>query len=295
VIEKYTVPIILLLSMELMKKFSIITVCKNSNSYIEETILSVLNQTAVISNEVELEYIVIDGNSTDGTIEKINQLIENNKKIDWIFKSSVDKSMYEALSKGINACSGEVIGYINAGDLYNKHAFQIILDLIKQNSKVSWLTGLNVIYNDKSHIVGSTLPFKYRKRLIKSGFYGSLLPPLQQESTFWRKDLNLEIDHERLKELKYAGDAYIWNVFSNITEPTILNAQLGGFRIHEGQLSSNKKGYQMELQSFSKKATPIDYAQYIFDKLITHCPQSIKKIFNRNFLLFYNHEKSLWE
>lgn len=278
-----------------MKKFSIITVCKNSQSYIEETILSVLSQTAVISNKIDLEYILIDGNSTDGTIEIINQLIKNNKKIDWVFKSSIDKSMYEALSKGINACNGEIIGYINAGDLYNKHAFQIILDFTKQTSKVSWLTGLNVIYNDKSQIVGSTLPFRYRKRLIKSGFYGSLLPPLQQESTFWCKDLSLEIDHERLKKLKYAGDAYIWSVFANITEPTILNAQLGGFRIHEGQLSSNKISYQKELLSFSKKATPIDYVQYFFDKMITHCPQSIKKIFNRNFLLFYNHKKSLWE
>lgn len=278
-----------------MQKFSIVTVCKNANSYIEETMLSVLNQTLVTSNNVELEYILMDGNSTDGTIETIQKLIAENKKIKWVFKSSTDTSMYEALSKGLKLCSGDIVGYINAGDLYNKHAFQIILDFIKQTSKVSWLTGLNVIYNDKSHIVGSTLPFRYRKKLIKSGFYGSLLPPLQQESTFWCKDLSLEIDHDRLKKLRYAGDAYIWSVFANITEPTILNAQLGGFRIHEGQLSSNKMAYQRELQDFSKQASPLDYAQYIFDKFVTHCPQSIKKIFNRNFLLFYNHKKSLWE
>lgn len=87
---------------------SIITVVYNGEKYLEETTLSVLNQT--YNN---IEYIVIDGGSTDGTLEIIRKYEDT---IDyWV--SETDKGIYDAMNKGLQACSGEYVWFINAGDM----------------------------------------------------------------------------------------------------------------------------------------------------------------------------------
>ena len=90
-------------------KVSIITVAFNSARTIEKTILSVLSQSYP-----EIEYIVVDGGSTDGTLEII-QRYENRLAV-WI--SEPDTGMYDAMNKGIAKASGEVIGILNSDDVY---------------------------------------------------------------------------------------------------------------------------------------------------------------------------------
>lgn len=90
-------------------KFSIITVCMNCVNVLEKTILSVLSQ-----KDVEMEYIIIDGNSSDGTkaiIEKYETQLGY-----WISES--DNGIFEAMNKGIKKASGDVIAFLNAGDYY---------------------------------------------------------------------------------------------------------------------------------------------------------------------------------
>ena len=101
-------------------KFSIITPCRNRVNYLRETIESVLNQTAFKKNICEMQYIIIDGASTDGSIELIEEYAKNNQNIEFI--SENDESMYDALRKGFEKCDGDIISYINAGDLYNFNA-----------------------------------------------------------------------------------------------------------------------------------------------------------------------------
>ncbi len=93
-------------------KISIITVCKNADAFIEKTVLSVLNQTYD-----NIEYIVIDGNSTDQTqsiLSKYQQQIS-------CLKSEDDRSMYEALNKGLKAATGEIVGFLHAGDYFENN------------------------------------------------------------------------------------------------------------------------------------------------------------------------------
>src|SRR5579872_4520766 len=90
-------------------KISIITVCFNSETTIEDTILSVISQ-----DYQNLEYIIIDGNSTDKTLHIINQYSDKISKI----ISEKDEGIYFALNKGIDRSTGDIIGILHSDDFY---------------------------------------------------------------------------------------------------------------------------------------------------------------------------------
>lgn len=104
---------------------SIITVVYNGEKYLEETIQSVINQS--YNN---IEYIIIDGGSTDGTLDIIKKYEDY---IDyWI--SEKDYGLYHAMNKGIEASRGEIIGMINSDDYYFKDAFANVVGSYQNNS-----------------------------------------------------------------------------------------------------------------------------------------------------------------
>jgi glycosyltransferase involved in cell wall biosynthesis len=272
-----------------VKKISIITPCRNSEQYIRETVESIIGQSALLSKRAELEYIICDGSSKDKTVSIIESYRDKSIKL----ISEPDSGIYEALSKGLKLASGEIVAYLNAGDYYSKHAFDIILDIFETRD-VKWLTGLNVRYNEKSYLVQFSLPFKYRKRFIDKGFYGKKLAFIQQESTFWMAELIQYIDFEELSGKKYAGDYYLWKQFSKAADLAIVEAYLGGFKVHRGQVSENLEAYFKEVDSMTKRPSLYDYPLYLFDKTIWLMPGKIKKMFNRELLFRFDHISQEW-
>lgn len=105
-------------------KVTIITVCYNSDKTIERTIQSTLSQ-----NYENIEYIVIDGNSSDHTLSVINKY---KKKISKII-SEPDKGMYDALNKGVRLGTGEIIGILHADDVFAKD--NVISKVVKEFQK----------------------------------------------------------------------------------------------------------------------------------------------------------------
>ena len=117
-----------------MTKVSIITVCYNSSMTIRRTFDSVLNQTYA-----DIEYIVVDGASTDGTIEIIKEyepLFEG--RMCWI--SEKDNGIYDAMNKGISMAEGELIGIINSDDYYEPDAVECMVNAMT-NDKYQILYG----------------------------------------------------------------------------------------------------------------------------------------------------------
>ena len=95
-------------------KISIVTVCHNSEKYIRTAIESVLSQTYK-----DIEYIIVDGQSDDGTVEIIKtfELRFKEKQLKWM--SEPDQGPYDAMNKGIRMATGEVVGMLNSDDFYN--------------------------------------------------------------------------------------------------------------------------------------------------------------------------------
>lgn len=107
-------------------KFSIITVCYNSEKTIIDTIESVLNQSYD-----NYEYIIVDGNSTDGTLSVIKEYEKRFKgKLKYI--SEPDNGIYDAMNKGIDIAQGELIGIINSDDWYEKNCLKNIVDYYQE-------------------------------------------------------------------------------------------------------------------------------------------------------------------
>ena len=106
---------------------SIITVVKNAENTIEKCIKSVLNQ-----NYKNIQYIIIDGNSTDNT----RKIIDKYKNKISLIISEDDNGIWDAMNKGIKLAEGEILGFVNADDIYYENSLKIVNKyLIKQLSK----------------------------------------------------------------------------------------------------------------------------------------------------------------
>ena len=116
----------------MQKKISIITVTKNSEKYLEKNILSVSKQ-----KYKNYEHIIIDGKSTDRTIDIINR---HKKKIKY-FISEKDKGLYDAMNKGIKKSTGDIIGILNSDDVYYNETLDIVNKYFNKYKKLDFLFG----------------------------------------------------------------------------------------------------------------------------------------------------------
>lgn len=145
-------------------KISIITVCYNSADTIEDTIRSVLSQ-----GYEDIEYIVVDGGSKDGTIDILNKYRDNIDK----YISEPDKGVYDAMNKGIMLATGDLIGFINADDFYtDNNVIRQIIAAFEDND-------VDCCYGDLEYVDGKDLSKvkrrwksqPYREGLFEKGWH----------------------------------------------------------------------------------------------------------------------------
>ena len=176
--------------MEKKPLISVITVCYNAAATIEETMLSVLNQTYP-----NVEYIIIDGGSTDGTVEIIKKSAD--RIAYWV--SEPDKGIYDAMNKGIAVATGEYLNFMNAGDsLYDENT---ISEVVSQLDPAS-----DIVYGDNISILKNS---RYRKTSCEAGGLAKGMPFCHQ-SVFVRAAYHKQ--HPFCTKFKAAGD---YNFFYN--------------------------------------------------------------------------------
>ncbi len=166
--------------------FSIITIVKNGEQYLERAILSVINQSFK-----NFEYLIIDGGSNDGTLAIIEKY-EN--QIDY-WLSEADRGISDAFNKGIQKAKGKYIGFINADDYYVPEALAITYDYIQQQPDAAIFCGAVDFYDGDQFII--TSPSDIKRVKIES--------TIHQSSAFLQRSL-FQLHQPFDTQLKYAMD-----------------------------------------------------------------------------------------
>ena len=238
-------------------KITIVTVSFNSAQYIEDGILSILDQ-----NYPALEYIVVDGGSTDGTREIIDKYRDRITRI--IYEP--DNGPAEALNKGFKIATGEIMGWLNSDDRLHARSLFAIAEIFNGLESVDWVMGfptwfsakgacVNEIYYSRGkpyyfpQYIGDNLHLKFA-RWSKWRFALGDFSAIQQESVFWRKSL-WDKSGGHVKQDFIAFDLELWTRFFEYARLHTALVLVGGFRVHGNQISFNQQQrYKLESQKF---------------------------------------------
>lgn len=217
---------------------SIVTPTYNSGEYLEECILSILGQ-----KYKDYEHIIVDGASTDHTLDIIRKY-EDKYPMRWI--SEKDKGMYDAISKGFEMAQGDILCWLNSDDMYLPWTLQLVAEVM-ENQEIKWLTGIPSQFSDTGiNYCHCNNRLTFPRRLIRKGWMdGRRLGCIQQESTFWKKELYI-ISGGIDSKYQYAGDYYLWKRFAEHEKLYVVNSVLAGFRVHPGQKSEDRRAYYHE-------------------------------------------------
>jgi glycosyltransferase len=146
-------------------KVSIITATYNSAPTIEMCMHSVLNQT-----HLDIEYIIVDGGSTDETITKLSKIAESNSNIIW--SSEPDKGIYDALNKGIAKATGAIVGFVHSDDFLADLTIinQVVTSFEKNNVDGVYGDLHYVAFDNTSKIIRNWVSQPFHERLLKQGW-----------------------------------------------------------------------------------------------------------------------------
>ncbi len=157
-------------------QISVITVCRNSEKTLENTILSILSQT-----NKNFEYIIVDGNSHDNT----KKIIEKYRKYIKFYISEKDNGIYDAINKGIKNSTGEIVSVLNSDDAYyDRNVLSKVYDNFKKFNDLEMLIGDTVIQNQHTKKILRIYDAKsFKPKYMKFGYS----PP--HPSTFIKRDV----------------------------------------------------------------------------------------------------------
>ena len=204
-------------------RIALVTPVFNSGEYIEATIQSILSQ-----EYPNLDYFIVDGGSTDRTVEVIRKY--EGQIAGWV--SEPDKGMYDALNKGFARTTGEVMGWISATDVLQPGGLKAVGGVFRDLGDVEWITGKPTWIDEsgKTTEVGA-IP-EWSRRLFLAGYNRYI----QQESTYWRRSLWEKAGGYIDASRRMCSDFELWVRFFRHATLYSVDARIGGFRSHEASL-----------------------------------------------------------
>lgn len=211
--------------MEKLLKISIVTPSLNQGQFIERTILSVLNQ-----NYPNIEYIVMDGGSTDNTVEVLRKYEDR-----LIWKSEPDKGQSDAINKGLKIATGEVFAWLNSDDIYQDGAIKAVMTYFAEHPDVDMVCGDLDVIDERDEIIGQMKGFEVKsKRINKMILHGRMAFP--QPATFFRKRILHMVGYLGIS-YHYCLDVDYFVRIVNNCSVGYLNNKLAGHRYHTNSKS----------------------------------------------------------
>jgi glycosyltransferase involved in cell wall biosynthesis len=225
--------------MKLPPKISIVIPSYNKAGYIGETLESIVTQ-----NYPNLEVIIQDGGSTDGSVNIIKKYASKYNYIKWVSKK--DKGQVDAINTGLNKATGDILTYINADDVYEKGAFKTVGEYFAENPNTLWLAGRGRVI-DKNGKEISKWVTAYKNLLLTINNYKLLLIVnyLMQPSVFLSKETYKKFGP--FKGGKFVMEYDLWLKIGREKMPQIFYKFFSKFRLAGDNISSLQYNKQLKM------------------------------------------------
>lgn len=222
-------------------KISIITPNFNGAELLERAIRSVISQ-----DYGNLEYLVMDGGSTDGSrqiVERYHEHVAN-------FVSEKDNGQYDAIAKGFSLATGDILCWLNSDDFYFPWTMRVVARIFSEYPQIEWIMGVRCELRDGA-VQGISAVTPFPRDVIRSGaFYPRGLGCIMQEACFWRRGLYEKVGGISPNCL-IAGDYDLWLRFAEHTDLVVTSALLGGFNY------TGKNRSQLNADTFQEEVDAI--------------------------------------
>ena len=233
---------------------SIITPMYNSGKFIESTIKSVQEQTYQ-----DWEMIIIDDGSTDGSINLVRTILDNDKRIQLISLQE-NQGPAKARNEGIKMACGRYIAFLDSDDLWHEEKLYKQLNFMKKNQYAFTYTGFEKI-NEAGKVIGTIFPYKEEVcyyDLLKSNHIGCLTAMI---------DLKILGHKMYMPDIEKRQDQGLWlDILKEIDKAYFLHEILGQYRIRAGSISVNKTDnikYQWKLYRNIEKLNIVKSLSYM--------------------------------
>jgi hypothetical protein len=257
-----------------LPRISLITPVFNSSKYIEQTFRSVFAQ-----NYPGLEYFVVDGGSTDGTLDIIRRY--EGQLTGWI--SEPDNGMYDALNKGFARTKREIMGWISATDILQPGGLHVVGSVFQQFPEVEWITGRPTHINEEGQTYETGLAPRWSRIRYLAGFNRYI----QQESTFWRRSLWEKAGGRVDSSLRMGGDFELWVRFFRHAKLYPVDALIGGFRMHGASLGLQQleECHRIHDQIISTELRQVPYGPFL--RAFRGVNSAVKKVWGLRFFWWH--------
>ena len=252
---------------------SIVIPSLNQGKFIRQTLDSIFFQ-----NYSNVEIIVMDGGSKDGTVQILKeyelrvkkyavpigrQELREQRIFKWVSKK--DKGQADAINKGMKMAKGKIVGFINSDDFYETNVLQNVMAFFAKNSSLMWMTGDCRIVDEKGKEIQRFVRL-YKKffRMVPFSMVLPVLNPIAQPSTFWRREVFSEIGYFD-ESLRYTFDYDFWLRMMHLPY-VVIGETLSSFRIH----GASKGGKEYKKQFEEEEETAKRYVHNSIVRLFHH-------------------------
>lgn len=205
-----------------LPRITIITPSYNQGAFIGETIESVLGQ-----GYPDLEYLVIDGGSTDETLDVLRRYAG---RLHWV--SEPDRGQSHAINKGLRLATGDVLAFLNSDDRYRPGALLAVGERFARSPRLGWLTGKCAIIDHMGRPArGAITAYKNLWLALRSSATLRVINYISQPATFWRREL-WERAGPLDEGLHFTMDYDYWLRLERFGAPGFVNRYLAEFRVH---------------------------------------------------------------